>query len=547
VPLRRLLVLSVLASVALATLLIGVITHVVVTENLVRQTDQELERSIQRAADLQPGLFDDDAPDAPDGDGTAGSHAPRFLQGPGQGEYSLAAVFRDGELTQGGWVDASGAVNTLDDADIGVLAEAAGEASSPQTHRLGIGTYRLQSVTARSGDQVVIGVSVEQQEDTVQRLDLTLAVVGLAAVLLATGMGLVLVRRSLRPLATVAEVADEVAAQDLTEGGHRTLARVDPPAERDADEVARVSRALNTMLDHVDEALAARRRNERRMARFVADASHELRTPLTIMNGYLDLLGASGPGTSGARAADVSAPGDAEQGIGEAQALERVRAQTARMTRLVEDLLLLNRLEQAEQPRPVAVALDEVALDAVMDAQTAAPQHRLDADFADLPPEGAMVLTGPGHVERILANLLSNAVKHTPAGTEVVVRLGVDGEHVVLEVADDGPGMDETTREGIFDRFVRADTARTSTGALPVRSAGQDGAAVGAAATGPGESAAARPAAAEGRGQGLAAQSSTGLGMALVQALARSDGGDVEVISSPGHGTRVQVRLPRAR
>lgn len=517
-PLRRLLVLSVLASVALATLLVGVITHVVVSQSLVRQTDQALERSIQRAADLQPGLFEGEPPTGDPADAPAGEPGvPRFLEGPGQGEYSLAAVFEDGELTEGGWVDASGTVTALEDADVTVLAQAAGEASTPQTHQLEIGAYRLRSVTAQSGAEIVIGVPVAAQQQTLRRLDLTLGGVGLAAVLLATGMGLVLVRRSLRPLAEVADVADEVSAQDLAEGGHRTLARVAPPSAGDDDEVARVSRALNTMLDHVDEALAARRRNERRMARFVADASHELRTPLTIMSGYLDLLGTDdGRPTATAVGEAVSAD----------QALARVRAQTARMTHLVEDLLLLNRLEQREQPEPVRVALDEMALDAVTDAQTAAPRHRLDADFSELPDDGAVVLAGPGHVERILANLLSNAVKHTPAGTEVEVRLIEDGAHVVLEVSDDGPGMDEATRASIFDRFVRGDSARSTTPTGSLRAATADGV--------------------EPEAQGLAAQTSTGLGMALVQALVRSDGGEVEVISSPGRGTRVQVRLPHA-
>ncbi|MEU2417333.1 HAMP domain-containing sensor histidine kinase [Brachybacterium paraconglomeratum] len=545
-PLRRLLALTVLVAVLLAVALIGVVTHVSVSHRLTVQTDQELTRAIERASGFDPGLFGDgegptggrgagdpsassaptdgDGDSAPPGgvpsDGGGDSSAPGFLSGPGQGEYTLAAVLdEDGTATEGGWVDAQGTVHPLAAEDVEVLREVAPGASAPRTVELGIGTYRVQSVDSRGGGTILVGVSVEEQQQTVRRLDLTLVAVGIGAAVLATAVGLLLISRSLRPLVEVAHVADAVSDQDLASDAAGTRIRVRSSTSSGPDEVARVSRALNAMLDHVDEALAARHRNEQTMARFVADASHELRTPLTIMGGYLDLL--RGPSLR-----------DEEE---RARALERVRAQTSRMARLVEDLLLLNRLEQAERPERISVALDELALDAVMDAQTAATSHSVLTDFEDLPEGEARVLASPGHVERILANLLSNAVKHTPAGTSVEVRLDRDGDGVLLEVVDDGPGMDAETLASIFDRFSRADPSRGSgeTQRLDADTSGTDPA-------GPAD------AARDHEGAGLENQGSAGLGMALVRALAQADGADVEIHSAPGNGTRVRVRFEPA-
>lgn len=529
-PLRRLLALTVLVAVLLAVGTIGVVTHVSVTHRLTAQTDQELTRAIERADRFDPSLFgggprgggqgaDPTAgptvgPDGGPSDGGGDVAPPGFLSGPGQSEYTLAAVLRDGLLAEGGWVDAQGDVQALDAADTATLVEAAPGAAAPVVVDLDIGTYRVQSVESSEGATILVGLSVDEQLRTVRRLDLTLVAVGLAAALLATAVGRLLISRSLRPLAEVAHVADEVSDQDLAVDAEGTRSRVRPATAAGADEVARVSRALNTMLDHVDEALAVRHRNEQTMARFVADASHELRTPLTVMNGYLDLLHSPALGD------------DAER----ERALERVRAQTRRMTRLVEDLLLLNRLEQSAPPARGAVALDELALDAVMDAGTAAPSHHLEADFSALGEDGALVLAAPGHVERILANLLSNAVKHTPAGTEVEVRLLRERERVVLEVADDGPGMDEDTLATLFERFTRADPSRHSADADGGAGSGtDDGTAPEGEALG-----------------GLAEQGSAGLGMALVRALVEADGGEVQVLSAPGRGTRVRVGFASA-
>lgn len=556
-PLRRLLALTVLVAVLLAVALIGVVTHVSVSHRLTVQTDQELTRAIERAAGFDPGLFGDgegptggrgagdpsassaptdgDGDSAPPGgvpsDGGGDPSAPGFLSGPGQGEYTLAAIFQDEALSEGGWVDAQGTVHPLAAEDVEVLREAASGDSAPRTVDLGIGAYRVQSVDSRDGGTILVGVSVAEQQQTVRRLDLTLVAVGIGAAVLATAVGLLLISRSLRPLVEVAHVADAVSGQDLAAEAAGTRSRVRPSTSSGSDEVARVSRAMNSMLDHVDEALAARHRNEQAMARFVADASHELRTPLTIMSGYLDLL----------RGPELGEQGERDR------ALERVRAQTTRMSRLVEDLLLLNRLEQAERPARVEVSLDELALDAVMDAQMAAPSHRVLADFEDLAEGQARVLASRGHVERILANLLSNAVKHTPAGTSVEVRVDREPEGVVLEVVDDGPGMDAATLASIFDRFSRADPSRTSVGSSggsaeedhPARHAAEEDHSARRAA---GEEHAG-PDAAQGS---LAQQGSAGLGMALVRALVQADGGDVRVLSAPGSGTRVRVRFEPA-
>lgn len=516
-PLRTTLLAIVSLCVAGACLLIGVLTHVSLTVTLESQADAELARAVERSQRFgpDPGAGSStagpgttasdggstDSGTAGSGDGTAGATAmpspptgspsappgpPDFVLAPGQGEYALGAVIVDGSVVQGGWVDAAGQSHSLTDADAEALLNV--RVDEPRNLRLGIGSYRVLAHERSDGSIVVVGVSREQSQRTLLRLDLTLGGVGLAALLLAALAGTLAVRRSLRPLEDVARVADSVAEQDLATGESSTT-RVSRTIAQGTDEVGRVAHALNTMLDNVDDALETRRRSEEQLSRFVADASHELRTPLTVMGGYLDMID----------------PGDPEQARG---ALDRVCAQTRRMSALVEDLLLLARLEKAEPVAPEIVDLGELALDLVTDAQVAATDHVFLVELGEGDEGDLEVLAVRSHVERILVNLLSNASKHTPAGTTVTVDLRPEPHAVHLIVRDDGPGMEPEFLARIFDRFSRADAARSSR---------RDG------------------------------EGTSGLGMALVKALAEASGGDVTVAAEPGAGTAVTVTLPRAR
>jgi two-component system OmpR family sensor kinase len=247
-------------------------------------------------------------------------------------------------------------------------------------------------------------------------------------------------------------------------------------------EVGQVGAALNRMLGHVAAALAARQASETRVRHFVADASHELRTPLTAIRGYAELTG---------RFRD-SVPPDV------AYAMRRVHSEAARMTTLVEDLLLLARLDSGRPLEQEPVDLSRLVIDAVSDAHVAARDHSWRLDLPDEP----VTITGdPARLHQVLANLLANARTHTPTGTTVATSVRTIGDQVAVSVVDDGPGIPAKLLPEVFDRFARGDTSRS-------RVAG-----------------------------------STGLGLAIVAAVVEAHHGGVEVASRPGH-TAFTVRLP---
>jgi two-component system OmpR family sensor kinase len=269
--------------------------------------------------------------------------------------------------------------------------------------------------------------------------------------------------------------------------------------EQDTDpatEVGKVGAALNRMLGHVEAALTARHESETQVRRFVADASHELRTPLASIRGYAELV--------------QRLPGDLPDDA--VRAMGRVESEARRMTTLVEDMLLLARLDAGRDLDLTEVDVAALAVDAVADAHVAGPDHvwRLDLgeaqedadDDVDLPPA---LVTGDEHrLRQVLVNLLSNARVHTPAGTTVTVGVRQEGEQVVLRVQDDGPGIAEPLRSRLFQRFARGDESRN-------RAAGS---------------------------------TSTGLGLAIVHAVVTAHGGTIDVDGTPG-ATTFTVRLPR--
>lgn len=345
------------------------------------------------------------------------------------------------------------------------------------------GPYRVRACPVDT-DSVLLSAAPQKDLDgTVQQL--IWVEVGAFAFALAVLLvvGRLVLRRGLRPLADMAGTAHDIASHDLTAN---PALPVRAAGAGGGAEVEELRTAFNVMLAHIDTSLAAKTEANERLRRFVADASHELRTPLTSIRGYADLFRYA--------AANEPAERDAH--------LAKIREETARMTVLVDDLLLLARLDAraAETPlRPERVDLAELAGDAA-DAFTAGrPEHPLTSSLAP-----AFVDADPLRLRQVLDNLLANAAVHTPPGTAVHVSVAASDAEAVVAVTDAGPGIVPGDQERIFDRFFRVDDSRT-------------------------------------RGNG-----GTGLGLSVVQSLVTAHGGTVSVSSEPGR-TTFTVRLPLAR
>ncbi|MGI5212488.1 sensor histidine kinase [Plantactinospora sp. CA-290183] len=477
--LRTRLVAAVVALLAVVCVLIGAGTTVALRHSLLDQLDQQLDAVATRAGRPSGARV----PVAPAKPGTPGveSAFPR-----GQPVGTLAARVRDGRVRWAATLpaDTTAPQEEVPAAQQPVLAALPAD-GRPRTRNLGrLGDYRLAADPMPNGDVLVTGLPLAGLERTVWQmigLEAGIAVVGL---LLAGTAGALIVGRSLRPLRRVAATAGRVAELPLDRGEVALAVRV-PAADTDQrTEVGQVGAALNRMLGHVGAALSARQASETRVRQFVADASHELRTPLAAIRGYAELT----------RRSPDPVPPDI------AHALRRIESESVRMTALVDDLLLLARLDAG---RPLAVEpvdLCAVAIDAVSDAHVAGPEHRWRLDL----PDRALRVEGDrARLHQILANLLTNARIHTPPGTTVCTRLGATGDGgVELVVLDDGPGVPAALQGEVFERFARADTSRS-------------------------------------RGAG-----STGLGLAIVAAVVEAHRGTVRLTSRPGH-TAFSVRLPR--
>jgi two-component system OmpR family sensor kinase len=360
--------------------------------------------------------------------------------------------------------------------------------SRPRTVDLGssLGSYRIAAAQLDNGDSVIIGLPLSEVNATTQQLTIVIALVTLAGLIFAFLIASFVVRLAMKPLARVTETAEQVAHMPLDRGDVALSVRV---PEEDTDqhtEVGKVGFALNRMLGHVASALTARQASEQKVRQFVADASHELRTPLASIRGYAELT----------RRSPHELPQDVTHSLG------RIESEATRMTSLVEDLLLLARLDEGRELDRDPVDLSLLLIDAVSDAHAAGPDHTW---HIDLPEEPVEVLGDAPRLHQVVMNLLANARVHTPEGTKVVAALAVDAatREAVIAVSDDGPGIPEDLRSTLFERFARGDSSRNR-------------------ATG-----------------------STGLGLAIVSAVVEAHGGTVTVASEPG-STVFTVRLPLA-
>ncbi|MFJ9539872.1 ATP-binding protein [Streptomyces sp. NPDC101225] len=357
----------------------------------------------------------------------------------------------------------------------------------------GLGTYRVTALDS-DGTRVLAGLPMDGVRRLTGRLAEAEAVLAAAGLAAAAGVCAVVVRRQLRPLDRVAATAAEVSRAPLDRGAAAGLTRV---AARDTDpatETGRVGAALNLMIDHIETSLAERRRgeermrrSEERMRRFLSDASHELRTPLASIAGYAELM---------------------NNGTGRVEpvlAWRRMATESARLTALVEDLLLLARLDAGRPLESAEVDLAAVVAEAVWDARAAGDGHewRLALPLDEAP---ALVVGDEARLRQVVANLLANARAHTPAGTTAVAAVEAAGGRVVVRVRDDGPGIPGELLPSVFERFTRADASRA-------REAGSEG--------------------------------GSGLGLAIAAAIVAAHGGRIGVRSAPGR-TEFTVELPSA-
>ncbi len=462
---------------------IGLTTELALQQFLVHQVDTELVDAQKRSlldAGGGPSLGPRPA-DAPPLPGVGGN-GPNFLDRRGIQPDAVGALVDGGTVTAGR-IGADGSRTVLSATARHQLASVAADGRTRTVDLDGTGSYRVIADPTWTGATVVTGLPLDGVHATLMRVLLILVVVTIAVAIIAVAVGIWLIQRALAPLDRVAATATRVADLQLDRGEVALPLRV-PAADADPrTEVGQLGSAVNRMLDHITAALSARHASETRVRQFLADASHELRTPLAAIRGYTEL--------AGRKRSEV--PPEV------ANAMSRVDSESRRMTELVEDMLLLARLDSG---RPLAhdpVDLTQLTVDAVSDAHVAGPDHRWDLD---LPDEPVTVIGDAARLHQVLTNLLRNANVHTPPGTTVTVSLSAaTPSGAVWHVVDDGPGIPEQLQPDIFERFARGDTSRS-------RRAG-----------------------------------SSGLGLAIVAAVVKSHGGTIGVRSVPGR-TEFTVALP---
>jgi two-component system OmpR family sensor kinase len=321
----------------------------------------------------------------------------------------------------------------------------------------------------------VLGISLDGVNATLGHVR-AIQLLGTLAVLAALGfVSFWVMRLGVLPVAAMADTAEQITGGDLSK-------RVEHPDS--ATEVGRLGAAFNAMLDRIQEAFRAREASEAKVRRFAADASHELRTPLTSIRGYAELY----------RAGALAKPDELQDAMG------RIESEAERMGSLVEELLQLARLDQEQEMEFAEVDLGDIATDAVNDARAVEPDRPIAVAVEGDAP--VVVRGNDPALRQVLANLLGNVRAHTPAGTPASVTVTRNGTSAIVAVADEGPGMEEDVASHVFERFYRADVART-------RAAG-----------------------------------GSGLGLSIVESIARAHGGSASVASAPGEGTRFEVKLP---
>ena len=477
------------ALVALVALLITTATALAAQQLLMSQLDGQLDAVTARVRN-------------PSGSPWSADGADSGLLRPGQPIGTLAVFYdTDGTPQEGGMLTERGAagqrgaaVTDLPDAAVTQLADVPTDGTKSSMVLSGLGRYRVVGFKIVAGGtylgSLVVGVPLHEVDETILQLVSLAALLSLLAIVGTVFASRSLIVRSLRPLNRVAATAQQVSQLRLDRGEVALAVRVPPADANPASEVGRVGQAINHMLNNVEEALAARQASETKVRQFVADASHELRNPLAAIRGYAELT----------RRDREQLPTEA------AYAMSRVESEAERMSHLVEDMLLLARLDAGPDLDLQPCDLSEIVINSVSDARAAGPDHAWQLTLPHYP----VIAYGDQHrLQQVMANLLANARTHTPPGTQVRTEVSVREADAVITVTDNGPGIPPEVFNRVFERFARGDASRTRT--ADARTGG-----------------------------------STGLGLAIVAAVVEAHHGSVAVASQPGH-TQFTVRLPLAQ
>lgn len=480
-----------LVLIAVVCAVIGSVTTLVLREHLKQQMDRGLGEAAARVAGIQPPGGGGRVPP-----GNANANARESASDttsidnfvtpqPLQPEGTVGAKVVNGVVTVGKVgvrVNSAPSAKKLDAAQLSKLGSVPRDRGQHTVDLPSLGEYRAMYIGGGPKGNFYVAVPMKDLNETVNTLILVEASVTAAGLVAAGLAGMVIVGLATRPLSRVATTATRVSELPLHSGEVILRERV-PESETDPHtEIGQVGAALNRLLDHVHGALHARQQSETRVRQFVADASHELRTPLASIKGY----------------AELTRRGREEIGPDTRHALGRIESEAGRMALLVEDLLLLARLDAGRPLQFEETDLVPLVVDSVSDSHAAGRDHNWRLD---LPDEPALVSADAARIQQVLVNLLGNARKHTPPGTTVTARVQRRGDWMCVDVEDNGPGIPAELLPHVFERFARGDSARSR-------------------ATG-----------------------STGLGLAIVQAVTAAHGGAVTVDSVPGR-TVFTVYLP---
>ena len=491
--LRRMIVLTVVAVVFVLAGTIGCLSTWALEASLMDRADIRVQAASQRGntrrhsesteKNVAQQLLQTYGSDSSDYNPPAG------LDAPGQAAGTLALLRNRQGVVASAYINNEGKYTYLTRDQINTLMAAlnSGKTKPFTVYVEGLGTYRvLVTRDSVSSDAVLTGVSLADDEALIGRqMIIEMLLVG-SGVVLAAVVCFGLVSRFLQPLRRVAATARQVATQPMDSGEVQIERRVSLADLCSSTEVGEVGTALNTLLDHVNDALEVRQRSETQVRQFVADASHELRTPLAAIRGYTELVRS---GREGDQLSEISQ-----------QAMDRIASESLRMSELVNDLLLLARLDAGRELEDELVDLAPVLIESVADAQIAGPDHTFELDLSavfgadeDLDEQLPLVRGDEQRLRQVLANLLANARLHTPAGTHVWVKLLQEDGRYRIVVADNGPGISPQLRGKLFERFTRADASRNRQGG------------------------------------------STGLGLAICAAIAQAHGGSVQLADSASY------------
>jgi two-component system OmpR family sensor kinase len=483
--LRSRISLGVVALAAFGFLTSGVVAQNALQSFLTTQIDHELEAitggTLPRIirAGIAYEVFESDQDDQDDDDRSRQRPAGMGPNSPLQRiptTTSVTLLDPDGKVVGGLGGDLNKA--SISDYVTGLLpSEVASHGDKPFTIEAPGADFRAVARTLpNNAGTLVAAQSLEELDNTITRLGLLFSVISLVLLLLMAIAARSVVSVGLRPLKAAEKTAEEIASGNLS-------ARM--PETSPNTEVGRLVSSLNSMLTRIEESFAARTQSEEKLRRFVADASHELRTPLTAIRGFSELY------RQGAVKGDEATK----------DLIARVEGESKRMSSLVEDLLLLARLDQSREMRSEAVDVVKVVADATASAQVSGPRHPITL----VAPDSEVFMLGDEvRIHQVIANLLANARAHTPDGTPIAVTITSSDAEVSISVADQGPGMSGVDKKRIFERFYRADSSRARSG--------EDG---------------------------------TGLGLSIVDAVMRAHGGSVSVESEIGKGSKFTLTFPR--